>query len=310
MPNNSSFTVRAYPGDSKTLLAFNFGNKNDAKNLAGFTIQCKPPNVSPYYLFNQLQFQDPTKHAQVATEPAKSSVNAPIHKFRWVHVTGSVHQGLNPAVGQYTYTVTPRYFDGNGSMLPIDATLSVPVKINVGPFQKKNLSLGFTRGYIQSEAFVRHFGPKAMIMPDKNGLIFDTSQQAGLDPSGKKYSFADEYSWLGSSARILCFNLLTEVVSNKSLRLDVFAYDLNEPDVCKILLQLAGEGRIRVILDNASLHHDATGEKPEDEFEAQFKKAAKKAPRSCGVNSAALRTTRFSLFRTRTAAIQLTPPRY
>ena len=38
---NGSFSVRAYRGDAKTLLAFNLA-KAGTKNLAGFTIQCEP----------------------------------------------------------------------------------------------------------------------------------------------------------------------------------------------------------------------------------------------------------------------------
>jgi phosphatidylserine/phosphatidylglycerophosphate/cardiolipin synthase-like enzyme len=74
----------------------------------------------------------------------------------------------------------------------------------------------------------------------------------------------------------------------------MFAFDLNEPDLMTIFLKLAKEGRIRVILDNASLHHNqpvskkATTKskakktskpkapKPEDQFERLFKKAAQK----------------------------------
>ena len=39
---NGDFSVKAYIGDNKTLLAFNFAAQSGAKNLAGFTIQCKP----------------------------------------------------------------------------------------------------------------------------------------------------------------------------------------------------------------------------------------------------------------------------
>ena len=35
------FSVTAYAGDAKTLLAFNL-DKSSTKNLAGFTIQCAP----------------------------------------------------------------------------------------------------------------------------------------------------------------------------------------------------------------------------------------------------------------------------
>ncbi len=273
--STTSLTVKAYVGDNKTLLAFNFPDKKSAQRLAGFTIQCTPPGQPSYYLFNELQFQDPSKHAQVATEPRNSSVNAPIHKFRWVHVPGSTHQGINPATGAYKYTVTPRYFDNSASMLPIDSSLSVSVTVNVGPFSKKSLTLGFTRGYMQSEAFAHHFGPKALIRPSGKALLFDTSQDAGTNPTGQKYTYADEYEWMGAGARVAVFDVLNEVLGKKSLQLNMFAYDLNEPDVLGILLKLAQQGRIRVILDNAALHHNKSGTMPEDQFTAQFQKAAK-----------------------------------
>ena len=143
--SKNSFSVNAYVGDNKTLLAFNFATQSSSRNLAGFTIQCQPPGKPAYFLLNELQFQNPSKHAQVTTEKANSTVNAPIQRFRWVHVTGLNHQGLNPSVGDYTYAVTPRYFDANASMLALDTSLSASVTIHVGPFQKGSLSLGFTR---------------------------------------------------------------------------------------------------------------------------------------------------------------------
>jgi hypothetical protein len=168
-----SLSFTAYRGDAKTLLAFNL-DKKSAKNLAGFTIQCQPGTESPYYIFNQLQFETPADHAQDAKEPARSSINAPIHKFRWVHVLGAVHQGISPFFGTYTYTVTPRYFD-NGRLLPLDPSLSASLKIAVDEFTKGNLDLGFTRGYTQSQAFGNHFGPTARIQPQPPKLLYDTS---------------------------------------------------------------------------------------------------------------------------------------
>jgi phosphatidylserine/phosphatidylglycerophosphate/cardiolipin synthase-like enzyme len=43
-----------------------------------------------------------------------------------------------------------------------------------------------------------------------------------------------------------------------------------------LLLKLAKRGRVRIILDDATLHHDASTPKPEDQFEALFTTAAKK----------------------------------
>src|SRR6185436_13122259 len=94
--------------------------------------------------------------------------------------------------------------------------------------------------------------------------------------AGEHFTYADEYAWLGFTARAKIFALLNEVVQDASLRVDVFAYDLNEPDLIKILLKLAKDGRVRVILDNAALHHDTKKPKPEDQFEALFVKAAGK----------------------------------
>ena len=115
---NGSFTLKAYPGDAKTLLAFNISAK-DAKDLAGFTIQVKPDRQKPYFLFNTITFEHPENHSQVAGEPNKSSVNSPLHKFSWLHSPGTNHQGITPFRGKYTYTVTSRYVD-SGSLLPLD----------------------------------------------------------------------------------------------------------------------------------------------------------------------------------------------
>jgi hypothetical protein len=270
----NGFSVRAYRGDAKTLLAFDL-SKAKATRLAGFTVQVAPKGRTPYYLLNQLRFADPSKHAQDASQPANSTFNAPLHKFRWVHIPGSMHQGTTPFLGPYTYTVTPRYFDAQGSLLPIDASLAVAVTVDVKPFSNGRMGVGFTRGFTQSQAFVHHFGPKATFRPKGKALLFDTSQKSGTNSAGTDYTYAEEYAWLGFTARDKIFALAKEVLKDKSLRLDVFAYDLNEPDLMTIFLALAKQGRIRVILDNAALHHNTETPKPEDQFETLFTKAAK-----------------------------------
>ena len=267
-----SFSVIAYRGDAKTLLAFNLADKKSAANLAGFTIQCQPKGQDAFFIQNQLRFENPTGHAQDPKEPATSSINAPIHKFRWLHIPGSV-QGIKPFFGDYVYTVTPRYFE-NKSLQPLDPKLSASVTITVDGFKKKGLELGFTRGFTQSQAFVRHFGLKALIKPSGAGLVFDTSEQSGINAKGEKFTFQDEYEWLGFTARTKIFDLLNEALQNKNQTVDVFAYDLNEPDIVSLMLKLGKQKRLRIILDNASLHHDASKPKPEDQFEKLFVKAA------------------------------------
>jgi phosphatidylserine/phosphatidylglycerophosphate/cardiolipin synthase-like enzyme len=273
-PARKSTSLKAYRGDAKTLLAFNL-DKGSAKDLAGFTIRCQPKGQPAYYIYNELQFEKPANHAQDSKEPARSSINAPIHKFRWLHVPGSVHQGTKPFMGDYTYTVTPRYFD-NGSLMPLDPALSASITIKVDNFSKQTVELGFTRGFMQSQAFVGHFGKKALIQPSKHELQFDTSQISGTNAQGEKYTFADEYEWMGFTAREKIFALVDDVLKNKNLVVDIFAYDLNEPDLVGRLVKLARQGRIRIILDNAALHHNTKKPTPEDKFEKLFTKAAGK----------------------------------
>jgi phosphatidylserine/phosphatidylglycerophosphate/cardiolipin synthase-like enzyme len=272
--SKNAFSVKAYVGDKKTLLAFNFSSQDNAKKLAGFSIFCQPPGQVPgYYLQNNLRFEDPSKHKQVASEAPNSTANAPIQKYRWTHYPGTAHQGVSPALGNYTYTVTPRYFDASGSMRALDTALSVPVTVPVGPFKKSSTSLGFTRGYMQSQAYAHNFGKSTPIVPGNRQLEFDTNTQAGTDNNGQPVTFAQIYNWMGETAREQIFDVLDRVLNDSSLTLKVFAYDLNEPDIVKTLLTLAAQKRVRVILDNAKLHVTQPGDPqtPEDQFTALFK---------------------------------------
>jgi hypothetical protein len=274
-PNvKNGFSVRLYRGDTKTLLAFNLP-KNKTARLAGFTIECTPQGKPSFYLFNMLQFADQTGHVQKTTEPAHSSINAPIQSFRWVHVPGSFHQEDQVFFGNYTYTVTPRYFDAGNLLTTIDLSLSVSSEIIVAPYVKGSIELGFTRGFVQSQAFVHHFGTKVLFKPKVKELTFDTSQVAGKNSDGQTFTFADEYTWSGFTAREKIFTLIQQVVNDSSLELDVLAYDFNEPDIINLFLKLAQQGRIRMILDNATLHHNKSGSLPEDKFAAAFTKVAK-----------------------------------
>ncbi len=108
---------------------------------------------------------------------------------------------------------------------------------------------------------------------------------------------AQIYSWMGETAREQIFAVLNRVLRDPSLMLKVFAYDLNEPDIVKILLTLAEQGRVRVILDNASLHITKKGAKdktPEDQFTDLFEQRKKIHLTSYVGRSRASHTTRFS----------------
>jgi hypothetical protein len=260
----------AHRGDSKTLLAFDLTTADSRKRLAGFTVRITPPGKPPYYLWNNLQFEKPQDHAQVAGEPANSTVNAPLHKFRWVHVPGMFHQGLDPALGNYKYEVTPRYFDDQKRLKPLDPSLIASVVVAVQPFTKGKLTLGFTRGFTQSQAFTNHFGLNAKLRPSGKDLVFDLDQVCGKDQDGNPHSFAELYKWSGFTAREVILDLLDEAIGDPQASVDIFAYDLNEPGVVGRLLTLGQAGRARIILDNSSGHHTGDGKKAEDRFAAEF----------------------------------------
>jgi hypothetical protein len=275
---NDRMTFVAYMGDAKSLLAFDLKTQDARKNLGGFSIEVRPPGgADPYYVTNSLRLRESPDHARFPGEDDPfSSANAPIHKFRWVHVPGLVHQGGEPAFGTYTYLVTPRYFTETGALTALDPEASVSLDVPVGPFVKGGLTVAFTRGYVQSQGFVRHFGDDVHIQPDDAPLTFDISQVAGTNNDGQTYTYAQEYDWLGFTSRRTILDLLGTVVTDSTLTVDVFAYDLDEPSVIESLLTLGEQDRVRIILDCAPLHTGtAEAPSPEDLFTTEYQARAK-----------------------------------
>jgi len=267
---NHLITVNAFPGDAKTLLAFDLVTESARHRLAGFTIEVHAPGHTAYFVDNNLRLAPSPDHAQLGAESPFASVNAPIAQFRWVHVPGLVHQAGTPTFGTYTYVVTPRYFSDRAALQPLDPAASVAVTVEVGPFATGAMKLGFTRGYVQSQAFVRHFGSTITIRPEADELLYDTGAVAGTNNHGDSYTYAQVYQWLGFTARQRILGLLDEVRDDPTLTLDVLAHDLDEPDVCAALLHIGGSGRARIILDDGPCHHDADEPTPEDRFGAVF----------------------------------------
>jgi hypothetical protein len=159
-------------------------------------------------------------------------------------------------------------------MSALDPSLTASATINLAPFDDGPVRVGFTRGFTQSQAFTRHFGKDARIRPKGDELLFDTSQICGTNAAGTQSTYEQQYRWSGFTARQLILGLLDEAIGDASTRVDVFAYDLNEPGVMKALSQLGGEGRVRIILDNADLHHDPTDPTFEDRFQKLFTDSA------------------------------------
>ena len=109
-----------------------------------------------------------------------------------------------------------------------------------------NFDLGFSRGYLSSQAYAERFHNQP-VEPSPPSIDFDTKP------------YAERYSWLGSHAGKLIFEFLDETVSDPKRSVDIFAYDLNEPDLIRKMEALGS--RLRLYLDNSSSHVAAKGDK-------------------------------------------------
>ena len=281
--SGSGLSVRAHKGDAMTLLAFDLA-ESKTQNFTGFTIRITPGTRTPYFMTNLLKYSSAVlEKNQIKAADAGSTLFSPIQKYRWVHVPATFHQIDKPFYGTYAYDVTPRYMVDN-ILQPLDKTLTVTVSIDVSPYRSGNFQVGFTRGFVASQAYTNHFGNNSKVRPNKKDLIFDIKTKSGSVQFQKKgktvsedYTFEDQFIWMGWQARARVLEFLDEVVADPKLALDVFAFDLDEPVVCSKLLQLAHEGRLRIILDNSATHtgQDADGNIAfEDQFETLFNQQA------------------------------------
>ena len=258
-------SVRAYKGDAMTLLCFDV-DKKLIENFTGFSIKVTPPgeNARAYYLYNRVSYSpDVIKASKL--DPVKNNIYkmnyAPLQRFSWVHAPGTdseIHQYI---YGDYTFDITPRYLVDN-ILQALNKELTVSIVIDVSPYKSGKTQINFIGGFIESQAYSRHFGLNNKIRPNDTDLIYSTNQVA--NPAFGQYTFEDQYKWLGWRPRVALFDFLDETLNNKQMSLDVFAYDLDEPDICSKLIQLGKEGRVRIILDNSDSHSG------DNDFETKF----------------------------------------
>lgn len=277
---NKGVSLYAYKGDAMTLLAFDL-EEDLVENFVGFTVNVSA-NGRSFYLYNKMKFKSSIKlpRQPVSKNELLSSEFSPFQKFRWIHVPSTIHFVDNPFFGDYTYKVTPRYVIG-GKLQPMDDKLTAEVTIDVSPFKDGDIAVGFTRSFISSQAFGYWFGNQLNLKPDGADLVFNIKDVAGEvertdNQTGvkKKYSFTyqDIHEYLGWQAHDRVMEFLDEVVNDTALELDVFAYDLNEPQVVEKLLLLAQQGRMRILLDDYPNHREDGCD--EMKFEEEYKNVA------------------------------------
>jgi phosphatidylserine/phosphatidylglycerophosphate/cardiolipin synthase-like enzyme len=230
---NQGLTVKAYRGDGSAMLAFDLDEKL-CQNLAGFAIKRTAPDKKSLYLPNHLSFTNAvTAETRVEDLSGEPSNEAPFQKFHWIDVVEDVQDG------KYKYDVTAMYFADGGKL---KEGPSVSVSVEIMPTRFGNFEYGFTRGYLSSQAYTELF-KNAPIRPAKKTLAYKTT------------AYTKQYEWLGFHARQLVFDFLNECLKDKSITVDLFAYDLDEPDFVAGLQKLGK--RLRAFLDDAPLHTKA-----------------------------------------------------
>ncbi|MEI9991306.1 MAG: phospholipase D-like domain-containing protein [Rhizomicrobium sp.] len=233
-------TVTAYPGDNAVLIAMSLADgavDTQSKNLAGFAIYRKVGGAAEIAIPNRLNFTAAvTKDTTPEEREWTPSDQAPFQKFRWVDVLA---QDFTSAI---TYRVVAKYFSGGGPAMTDGPSASVTVQ-PPGPAHG-NFSVAFTRGYASSQAYVDKFQNKD-IRPKKKTADFDTKP------------YVPQYVWLGADARKHLFDFIAECDADRTAKIDILVYDIDEPDVIKAFCGWGTEGRLRAILDNAPLHTKA-----------------------------------------------------
>ncbi len=234
----------AYPGDNMVLLAMSIKDGEVAeagKNLAGFaiwrSIQGKPEEA----LLNRLSFDIAvTKDTQPAERKWTPSSDAPFQKFRWVDVPAD---GL---VSPISYRVVAKYFTGQGKAMRDGPSATVTVQ----PPDRADAKfrVAFTRGYASSQAYAAKFHNADIRPAGAKTPAFDTKP------------FLAQYIWLGADARKHLFAFIDECKQDAQSKVDVLAYDLDEPDVIQAICDFGKQKRLRAILDNAPLHTGAAVE--------------------------------------------------
>ncbi len=230
--------LTAYGALGTVLLAFDLDQQQTA-GLAGFAVTRRSPDATTASLPNRLSF---SRRVTAATTPEQrrwtNSDEAPFQKFRWIDFPSDIRQG------SYTYEASAMYFDGVS--LRKGPTTAVSLDLAPQPFGR--FSLGFTRGYLSSQAYAERFKNEP-IAPTPKTLDYDTT------------TYEARYEWLGYEARKLLAAFLDEVAADPAIQLDAFVYDFDEPGVLERLVALGP--RLRIFMDDALLHVGSTALEPE-----------------------------------------------
>lgn len=237
--SKNGLTFKAYQGDGAFLLAFSLDD-NETNDLAGFAIKRTTPDGKTVMLLNRISFDSQLTSESTAKDRTWTpSDEAPFQKFWWTDFPP------NAEPGKYKYEVTAMRFGNNG----IKPDQKAYVELDYDSSTHSDFEIGFTRGYIQSQAYANRFKNEPFA-PVGRGVDFDTKP------------YEDQYQWLGYHARKMIFNMLDECRRDNDVLVDVLVYDCDEPDFIRALASMGN--RVRILMDDAALHHSSAKQIRED----------------------------------------------
>jgi phosphatidylserine/phosphatidylglycerophosphate/cardiolipin synthase-like enzyme len=224
------FSMKVWRGERMCLLGFDVDQPE--ADFVGFAIEVKRPGANQFTaLRNRLAFSYP-QPAETAVNGDKQfpSLKAPFQKFRWVHFP------QEPQAGTYKYRATKMHMPVEGDPQP---GTSIELPISLEPITYANfLDIGFTRNFASSQAYREQFGNADDVIPGSGQEALTFQKKPGK-----------VYEWLGFEAYDLLFTFLRNAINDPTIELDVFAYDLDEPEMVGLLNQLGN--RLRIIIDNS-----------------------------------------------------------
>ncbi|MBB3957289.1 phospholipase D-like domain-containing protein [Novosphingobium sediminicola] len=245
--SNGALNVNLWRGERMCLIGMSI-DPQPAVDFVGFAIAVQSPGADGFtYLRNRLTFAYPAQ-ADVTGFRQFPTNEAPLQTFRWIHFP------QNPRPGTYRYQVTAMHMDATGNLREGDKVAG-----DIALFDETVpgvVDIGFTRNFASSQAFVEKFpdaAARAKILPASGAQGYDFDK--GAAPQGV-------YDWLSGKANDLLQQMLS-AAADPATRLDVMAYDLNEPDFIAALETVARRGGVdrpalRILIDNSADHKDET----------------------------------------------------
>lgn len=243
---SGALTVTLWRGERMCLIGMNV-DPAPPLDFVGFAIEVKSAGTPTFcFLRNRLAFTYPSD-AKITGYRQFPTDEAPLQTFRWIHFP------QDPKPGSYSYRVTAMHMDAAGKLTVGDsATAEIELFDETAP---GIVDVGFTRNFASSQAFVEKFPD-----PAERALILPANGAAGYD-FDKTKAPVGVYDWLAGKANDLLWKTIT-AAGDAATRLDVMAYDLNEPDFITALEKIARRGTavnpsLRILIDNSADHNDA-----------------------------------------------------